>query len=139
MIRDRGRCQFTGCHQTRHLKAHHLIHWADGGPTDLANAALLCGHHHRLIHRTESDGDQAWEINIAPDGIPEITPPRRIDPQRRPLRNTSHRAASSDMPKARQQGPTAARKPADVGSLPPAPTRTDPTSAGHRLLAAVGP
>jgi hypothetical protein len=24
-------------------EAHHLIHWLDGGPTDLANLALLCG------------------------------------------------------------------------------------------------
>jgi hypothetical protein len=31
--------------------AHHLVHWADGGPTDLANAALLCGRHHTVVHQ----------------------------------------------------------------------------------------
>ncbi len=30
--------------------AHHIQHWADGGPTSLDNLILLCGHHHRLIH-----------------------------------------------------------------------------------------
>ena len=26
--------------------AHHLVHWADFGPSDLDNAALLCERHH---------------------------------------------------------------------------------------------
>ena len=30
--------------------AHHLIHWADGGPSDLSNAALLCERHHTVVH-----------------------------------------------------------------------------------------
>jgi hypothetical protein len=34
MIRDHGLCQYPGCHQTRHLKAHHLIPWIQGGRTD---------------------------------------------------------------------------------------------------------
>ena len=50
MIRDHARCQFTGCHQSRHLKAHHLLHWADGGPTDLGNLVLLCQFHHTAVH-----------------------------------------------------------------------------------------
>jgi hypothetical protein len=86
-VRDRG-CVFPGCGRPPGwTEAHHVQHWADGGPTDLNNAALLCGRHHRLVHRTENDGDQAWEIHIAADGRPEITPPKRIDPHRRPLRN----------------------------------------------------
>jgi hypothetical protein len=32
------------------LKAHHLVHWADGGPTDLDNLVLLCHAHHTLLH-----------------------------------------------------------------------------------------
>jgi hypothetical protein len=86
-VRDRG-CVFPGCDRPPGwTEAHHVQHWADGGPTDLNNAALLCGRHHRLVHRTENDGDQAWEIRVAADGRPEITPPKRIDPLRRPLRN----------------------------------------------------
>ncbi|HEX2030748.1 MAG TPA: HNH endonuclease signature motif containing protein [Actinomycetota bacterium] len=32
------------------MNAHHLVHWADGGGTDLDNLVLLCWAHHRLIH-----------------------------------------------------------------------------------------
>jgi len=27
------------------MSPHHVIHWADGGPTCLLNLALLCGYH----------------------------------------------------------------------------------------------
>jgi hypothetical protein len=47
--RDRG-CRFPGCGSRRFLDAHHIEHWADGGPTDLDNLVHLCGHHHRLLH-----------------------------------------------------------------------------------------
>lgn len=51
LLRHRdGTCRFPGCERTRWLKAHHLWHWADGGPTDLDNLALLCHAHHRLVH-----------------------------------------------------------------------------------------
>ena len=50
MIRDRGMCTFPGCHQTRHLEAHHRISWADGGLTDLDNLLLLCRWHHTCVH-----------------------------------------------------------------------------------------
>ena len=49
-IRDGG-CIFPGC--TRPLawcEAHHLWHWLAGGPTDLANLALVCRTHHRAVH-----------------------------------------------------------------------------------------
>ncbi|NYG08215.1 hypothetical protein BJ986_002702 [Phycicoccus badiiscoriae] len=50
-LRDRG-CTFPGCTRPpRWADAHHLIHWADGGPTDLSNAALLCRAHHTVVHR----------------------------------------------------------------------------------------
>jgi Domain of unknown function (DUF222)/HNH endonuclease len=48
--RDRERCCFPGCERSRHLQAHHLHHWAHGGETRLDNLALLCWHHHRLVH-----------------------------------------------------------------------------------------
>jgi hypothetical protein len=48
-FRDRG-CRFPGCERKRWLHAHHLHHWARGGPTDLDNLVLLCGFHHRLLH-----------------------------------------------------------------------------------------
>jgi len=43
-------CRFPGCELRKWLKAHHLVHWARGGGTDLDNLILLCHAHHRLIH-----------------------------------------------------------------------------------------
>jgi uncharacterized protein DUF222/HNH endonuclease len=48
--RDRM-CAVPGCGATRGLHAHHLRHWEDGGPTELANLVLLCPYHHRCHHR----------------------------------------------------------------------------------------
>ncbi|OBH48439.1 HNH endonuclease signature motif containing protein [Mycobacterium mantenii] len=48
--RDRT-CVVPGCGATRGLHAHHIWHWEDGGPTELANLVLLCPYHHRLHHR----------------------------------------------------------------------------------------
>jgi hypothetical protein len=48
-VRDRG-CRFPGCTHTRHVDAHHVKHWADGGETKLSNLVELCGRHHRLLH-----------------------------------------------------------------------------------------
>jgi hypothetical protein len=44
-------CAVPGCAATRGLHAHHLRHWEDGGPTELANLVLVCPYHHRLHHR----------------------------------------------------------------------------------------
>ncbi len=46
--RDTG-CRFPGC-TARRCDAHHVVHWAAGGPTCLDNLVLLCRHHHRLLH-----------------------------------------------------------------------------------------
>ncbi|QZA11348.1 HNH endonuclease signature motif containing protein [Mycolicibacterium holsaticum] len=48
--RDRT-CVVPGCGATRALHAHHIVHWEDGGPTDLDNLVLVCPYHHRLHHR----------------------------------------------------------------------------------------
>lgn len=45
-----GGCRFPGCERRRWIKAHHLVHWARGGATDLDNLVLLCSAHHRLVH-----------------------------------------------------------------------------------------
>ncbi|MEV6877211.1 DUF222 domain-containing protein [Amycolatopsis sp. NPDC051128] len=83
-LRDRG-CAFPGCHRPpRHCQGHHLRHWADGGPTNLGNLALMCSHHHRLLHRS------GWEARIATDGLPEFLPPAFLDKQRKPRRNNLH-------------------------------------------------
>jgi hypothetical protein len=49
-LRDGG-CTFAGCSMPPHwTDAHHLVHWVDGGPSDLGNAALLCQRHHTIVH-----------------------------------------------------------------------------------------
>jgi len=84
--RDRG-CAFPGCDRpVAWCEAHHIIAWQDGGGTSLDNGVLLCGHHHRLIHRGH------WHIRLAADSHPEFLPPPWIDPDRRPLRNRAHDA-----------------------------------------------
>ena len=83
-LRDRG-CAFPGCHRPpRHCQGHHIHHWADGGPTELANLVLLCAHHHRLLHRS------GWQVRIATDGLPEFLPPVFLDKRRKPRRNNLH-------------------------------------------------
>ena len=42
--RDRSQCQFPGC-SSRHCDAHHVVHWADGGETQLSNLVLVCRFH----------------------------------------------------------------------------------------------
>ena len=49
-LRDRH-CTYPGCTMPSNwADAHHLVHWADGGPSDLSNAALLCERHHTIVH-----------------------------------------------------------------------------------------
>ncbi|EOM76530.1 HNH endonuclease [Rhodococcus rhodnii] len=63
-VRDKG-CAFPGCTAPAPwCEAHHVIHWANGGPTDLENLVLICGHHHRFIHH----GD--WTVTTAPGAPP---------------------------------------------------------------------
>jgi hypothetical protein len=71
-VRHRDReCRFPGCGARRFTEAHHLRWWRHGGTTDLANLALICSFHHRLVHehgwsvRREATGDLLWR---RPDG-----------------------------------------------------------------------
>ncbi|MEV4716742.1 DUF222 domain-containing protein [Micromonospora noduli] len=85
VLRDRG-CAFPGCDRPpRWCHAHHIHHWADGGPTSLSNAVLLCGHHHRHVHQTD------WLVRLGDDGHPEFIPPAWLDPEQLPRRNHYHR------------------------------------------------
>ncbi|MFG1914449.1 DUF222 domain-containing protein [Micromonospora sp. NPDC048898] len=85
VLRDRG-CAFPGCDRPpRWCDAHHIHHWADGGTTSLANAVLLCGHHHRHLHHND------WTVQLSGDGHPEFIPPAWLDPDQLPRRNHYHR------------------------------------------------
>ena len=50
VARDRH-CIWPGCDAPASwCEAHHIWHWADGGPTSVDNGVLLCGRHHDRIH-----------------------------------------------------------------------------------------
>lgn len=86
LIARDGGCAFPGC--TRPASwciAHHIIHWADGGPTDLDNLVLLCTQHHTLVHHG------GWDIRVRQDRLPEFIPPPWVDPDRTPRRNNRPR------------------------------------------------
>ncbi len=74
MLRDRH-CTFPACRRPPLMcHAHHLTHWANGGETNLDNLALLCGHHHRVIHHSP------WQIRLNPtDRRPEFKPPPTLE------------------------------------------------------------
>ena len=79
LARDGG-CAFPQCGRPAEwCQAHHLVHWIDGGPTDLDNLVLLCTFHHRLIHHSD------WEDVMGTDRHPWFIPPTDIDPTRTPI------------------------------------------------------
>jgi hypothetical protein len=46
-----GGCVWPGCDRPASMTiAHHLVHWAHGGATDLDNLVLLCHRHHWNVH-----------------------------------------------------------------------------------------
>jgi hypothetical protein len=61
--RDHGRT-FPGCTRPpTWCDAHHITHWADGGPTNPDNLTLLCQRHHTLVH------DRNLTATITPTGV----------------------------------------------------------------------
>ena len=55
---DKG-CRFPGCdYPPAWTDAHHIKHWADGGPQTLPNLVLLCRRHHRLVH------EEGWKLEL---------------------------------------------------------------------------
>src|SRR4029453_14388627 len=79
-VRDGG-CVFPGCDRPlAWCDAHHLWHWLDGGPTDLANLALLCRAHHRAVHEGGGALTRAPAGRCTPPVPPASTSQRRLTP-----------------------------------------------------------
>ena len=99
-----GGCRFPGCEHTHWLHGHHLVHWPDGGRTDLSNLTILCGAHHRYLH------EGGWRLTGDPDGELTFTSPteqtytshpaHRPPPRRRRLRRRPPNTRSG--PRARR-------------------------------------
>jgi hypothetical protein len=46
-----GGCEWPKCDRpVGFTNAHHMVHWGQGGTTDVANLVLLCYRHHWMIH-----------------------------------------------------------------------------------------
>jgi Domain of unknown function (DUF222)/HNH endonuclease len=63
--RDKG-CRFPGCTHTEFTDVHHVLHWVDGGRTDLDNLTELCDQHHRAVHEMgwKMSGDANMELTF---------------------------------------------------------------------------
>jgi hypothetical protein len=91
IARDRG-CVFPGCDAPpSRCEAHHIIPWWAGGVTALHNLVLLCHSHHPIIEPARHALRDQWQVRIATDGLPEFTPPTRLDPTGKTLRHARHR------------------------------------------------
>ena len=93
LVRD-GRCAFPRCDQPPGTpEAHHVQHWADGGPTAIHNMVMVCAHHHRVLHH------RGWQVELS-DGKPVFIPPARVDPRRRPRPGTPPRPPDQHLVRA---------------------------------------
>ena len=78
-VRDGG-CAHPRCDRPASwCEVHHIVHWVDGGETNLDNLVMLCWTHHRMVHRSE------WVIRIR-DSLPEFIPPKWVDYTQKPRR-----------------------------------------------------
>jgi hypothetical protein len=81
--RDQG-CAFPDCTMPAPwCEAHHITYWSHGGATSTENGALLCSHHHHVIHKEQ------WKITVKA-GVPWFIPPPHVDPRQTPRRNHHH-------------------------------------------------
>jgi hypothetical protein len=68
VARDRH-CQHPGCRvPAKWCDVHHVVHWIDGGRTDLDNLVLLCRRHHVAHH------EGGWRITRGADGSIDAAP-----------------------------------------------------------------
>jgi hypothetical protein len=81
VIRRDRHCVFPGCANVLFTNCHHLDEWNAGGRTDLPNLALLCAHHHHLIHSKHwtVSGNANVELRfVGPTGQVMTTRPSRL-------------------------------------------------------------
>jgi hypothetical protein len=81
VARDKG-CAFPDCTvPATWSEAHHIIPWATGGTTSLSDGVLVCSRHHHVLHEND------WTVESI-HGIPWFRPPKHLDPNQTPRRNT---------------------------------------------------
>ncbi|NEA36191.1 HNH endonuclease signature motif containing protein, partial [Streptomyces sp. SID13031] len=124
-----------------HCHAHHIIHWADGGPTSITNLVLLCGAHHRAVHADH------WAVKIT-NGVVHVTRPDWTVPtpgrltmpplKAPPTPNNSPTPDTSPWPDT-PPTPGAARAPGALTLDGTAPGWLAPTTAAAAWPASVNP
>jgi hypothetical protein len=63
-------CRWPGCERSASWSAaHHVVHWTQGGATDLSNLLLLCHRHHWMVH------EGGWKLARADDDRLLAIPP----------------------------------------------------------------
>jgi hypothetical protein len=63
LARRDGHCRWLGCERPASwCDGHHVVHWIDGGETNLDNLVLLCRRHHRMVH------EGGWHLIKTADG-----------------------------------------------------------------------
>ena len=126
VTRDQG-CVFPSCDTpARACEGHHIIPWHQGGETALSNGVRLCPWHHRLV---EPDPEQSehlqWRVFLDEEtGRPWFTPPRHIDPARKPRQHrrfiladiTLKQPEPDELPAPETEGPICPRD--GVGPCP---------------------
>lgn len=86
-----GGCVGCGA-STDWCQAHHVRHWAKGGPTDVDNMCLLCSYCHNLVHRYGASivQDRNGKFGLEfPDGYRPRPPPDRGSAGKRSTRGRS--------------------------------------------------
>ncbi len=90
VARDGG-CARPGCDAPPdRCHAHHLIHWVDGGPTDLSNLVLVCHADHTWLHQA------GMTLARGPGGVWREVPYRGPDPARSPSAPPTGQPVGSD-------------------------------------------
>ncbi|WP_170131486.1 HNH endonuclease signature motif containing protein [Quadrisphaera granulorum] len=128
MLARDGGCAIPGCTAPPGmLEAHHVWEWAAGGLTDVDSGVLLCIRHHILVTLG------VWGVRMV-DGVPQIRPPRAVDPlqrwvinPRRSLREQTVRQLELAIPAQGRRAGSGARR-AGAGGDPPGPSGPPPPS-----------
>lgn len=123
-----GHCSFPGCDApAAWCDAHHLIHWVDGGTTNLDNATLLCPRHHSIVHRDRLAG-HVTAGHVHWDRRPGSYQAKPAPPAPTPA-PTPAPAPAPGSPPTRPEPPPASRPP---------PTRPEPPPEQKQSPAASG-
>ena len=73
-----GHCVFPGCDRPAPwCEGHHLVFWADGGPTKIENLGLVCSAHHRKVH------EDGWSLERKNDRWIATPPALKVIPHAR--------------------------------------------------------